>query len=99
MGCAVCIEHFEEGVGLRVLPCVHPYHRSCIDQYPQWNIEFDACSRLGAAIDCLSRSNCRLEFAKDCILKCNVMRWQVMRWQVYSIFCRISLHVTGGRNG
>merc|ERR1712232_111508 len=38
--CAVCLEQFGSGEQLRVLPCMHRYHRACIDQ---WLVRSPAC--------------------------------------------------------
>lgn len=31
--CAVCYTDYEEGEEVRTLPCLHFYHRECIDQW------------------------------------------------------------------
>ena len=31
--CAICVEDFTDGDGLRVLPCEHYFHRQCIDEW------------------------------------------------------------------
>jgi len=31
--CTICIEAFHEGDELRILPCLHRYHRACIDTW------------------------------------------------------------------
>jgi len=31
--CSVCLEQFKEGEELRMLPCMHRYHRGCIDRW------------------------------------------------------------------
>eukprot|EP00312_Isochrysidales_sp_CCMP1244_P020722 CAMPEP_0202786374 /NCGR_PEP_ID=MMETSP1388-20130828/70072_1 /ASSEMBLY_ACC=CAM_ASM_000864 /TAXON_ID=37098 /ORGANISM="Isochrysis sp, Strain CCMP1244" /LENGTH=241 /DNA_ID=CAMNT_0049455929 /DNA_START=21 /DNA_END=743 /DNA_ORIENTATION=+ len=31
--CAICLGDFEPGEELRILPCVHLYHRACIDEW------------------------------------------------------------------
>lgn len=31
--CAICVEDFTDGDGLRVLPCEHFFHRQCIDEW------------------------------------------------------------------
>lgn len=38
--CAVCLDQFGSGDQLRVLPCMHRYHRACIDQ---WLVRSPAC--------------------------------------------------------
>merc|ERR1712129_190402 len=38
--CTVCLESFRTGEELRVLPCFHRYHRSCIDE---WLARSPAC--------------------------------------------------------
>jgi len=32
-GCRVCLEQFQDGDALRLLPCLHKFHTSCIDQW------------------------------------------------------------------
>lgn len=39
-GCAVCLEHFSCGDELRVFPCTHRFHTSCIDV---WLVENRLC--------------------------------------------------------
>lgn len=31
--CMICMEEFSEGDMLRTLPCLHRYHRQCVDQW------------------------------------------------------------------
>lgn len=38
--CTVCCEDFQEGEELRILPCLHRYHRACVDP---WLREHRAC--------------------------------------------------------
>jgi hypothetical protein len=38
--CSVCLEKFQEGEELRILPCFHKYHKSCIDR---WFRDSPAC--------------------------------------------------------
>lgn len=38
--CSVCMDDFAEGDEVRMLPCIHAYHRACIDQ---WLVKKAAC--------------------------------------------------------
>jgi len=38
--CSICLEQFKEGEELRMLPCMHRYHRGCIDR---WLARSPAC--------------------------------------------------------
>lgn len=38
--CAICFESFKEGELLRLLPCMHKYHRPCVDR---WLLNSSAC--------------------------------------------------------
>jgi len=38
--CSVCLEQFKQGEELRMLPCMHRYHRGCIDR---WLAQSAAC--------------------------------------------------------
>jgi hypothetical protein len=33
--CRVCLEDYSDGEELRVLPCFHRFHKSCIDEWLQ----------------------------------------------------------------
>lgn len=33
LACSVCVEDFEKGQDLRVLPCMHKFHPECIDPW------------------------------------------------------------------
>ncbi|KAL5682308.1 hypothetical protein ACJX0J_008693, partial [Zea mays] len=35
--CVICRVEFDEGKSLVALPCEHPYHSECINQWPQLN--------------------------------------------------------------
>merc|ERR1719401_120073 len=43
--CSVCLEQFQEGEELRLLPCFHKYHRACIDQWFQNSPACPMCKR------------------------------------------------------
>ena len=29
--CSICLDHFQDGKPVKVLPCNHPFHPSCVD--------------------------------------------------------------------
>jgi len=31
--CMICVEHFQKGDSIRTLPCLHRYHKKCIDEW------------------------------------------------------------------
>lgn len=41
--CSVCLEKFQDGDQLRLLPCMHKYHRCCIDEWFQNSPECPVC--------------------------------------------------------
>merc|ERR1719215_1611593 len=43
--CMVCMEAFANGDELRTLPCLHRYHRSCIDEWLSRSRECPICKR------------------------------------------------------
>lgn len=43
--CMVCMEPFTEGVLLRTLPCLHRYHKSCVDEWLRRKSTCPICKR------------------------------------------------------
>lgn len=43
--CSVCISDFEEGEEVRMLPCIHAYHKDCIDKWLSQKINCPVCQR------------------------------------------------------
>lgn len=41
--CMVCLEEFQGGENLRILPCLHRYHRSCVDRWLKENRHCPVC--------------------------------------------------------
>lgn len=41
--CSICLEAFEEGESLRMLPCMHAYHTPCIDTWLQQKASCPVC--------------------------------------------------------
>lgn len=41
--CMVCLETFEQGEELRILPCIHRFHRVCIDRWLMQRSECPTC--------------------------------------------------------
>lgn len=41
--CVICLEHFQCGDRLRILPCNHRFHTSCIDKWLSGSFSYDEC--------------------------------------------------------
>lgn len=41
--CSICLESFEDGESLRMLPCMHAYHTPCIDTWLQQKASCPVC--------------------------------------------------------
>ncbi|PAA56101.1 hypothetical protein BOX15_Mlig029726g1 [Macrostomum lignano] len=58
-GCAVCLDEFQRGEELRVLPCSHQYHPSCVDTWLMASATCPLCVRpvhvVATAADCAGR--------------------------------------------
>ncbi len=44
--CMICMDKFEEGQELRQLPCLHRYHRPCIDRWLEMARECPVCKHV-----------------------------------------------------
>mmetsp|Transcript_36929 Transcript_36929/g.51521 ORF Transcript_36929/g.51521 Transcript_36929/m.51521 type:complete len:155 (-) Transcript_36929:112-576(-) len=42
--CTICMEEYDEGVELRFLPCMHMYHRHCIDDWLERSATCPECN-------------------------------------------------------
>lgn len=52
--CAVCCEFYVEGDELRVLPCLHEFHKCCIDKwFCSGHASARKCPMCNADVDCL----------------------------------------------
>ena len=45
--CVICLEPFQYGDRLRVLPCNHSFHMGCIDRWLSGSASFDDCNTTG----------------------------------------------------
>merc|ERR1712176_5857 len=43
--CTVCMEAFREGEELRILPCLHRFHKGCIDRWLCLNCSCPLCKQ------------------------------------------------------
>jgi len=41
--CMVCLEEFQDGENLRILPCLHRYHQACVDRWLKENRHCPVC--------------------------------------------------------
>lgn len=41
--CMVCLEEFQDGENLRILPCLHRYHQRCVDRWLKENRHCPVC--------------------------------------------------------
>jgi len=41
--CAICLSDFEDGDKLRVMPCSHRFHKSCVDEWLRVNASCPSC--------------------------------------------------------
>ncbi|KAM7391116.1 hypothetical protein PAMP_021832 [Pampus punctatissimus] len=53
--CAVCLEPFNNNQCLRVLPCLHEYHRDCVDPWLLLQHTCPLCKRSILTMDCGSK--------------------------------------------
>lgn len=53
--CTICLSEYEPGDEVRVLPCKHHFHKSCVDQ---WLVSFDkSCPQCRMDVDASQRSS------------------------------------------
>ena len=45
--CVICLDHFQDGDRLRVLPCSHCFHVGCIDRWLSGSKSYDECYTSG----------------------------------------------------
>lgn len=58
--CVICLESFSAGEPLRILPCMHRYHQSCIDKWLTVHLSCPICkSKLGRRSKRTSQSSLR----------------------------------------
>ena len=43
--CTICLEEFEEGCSLKLLPCLHRFHHTCIDNWLRQKANCPVCQR------------------------------------------------------
>lgn len=70
--CVICLEHFEEGDRLRVLPCSHSFHVGCIDRWLSGSHSFDECVTSGCP-------TCKKTPTVDSVMDGSVPSWAFSR--------------------
>jgi len=43
--CMICMEEFEDGENIRLLPCLHRFHRDCIDKWLNTSTTCPVCKK------------------------------------------------------
>jgi hypothetical protein len=78
--CVICQGEIGEGAVAKVLPCGHPFHKSCVDGWVTKN-EIDVCTATSRPPDCPTCKKSLIGFIpplKDLVNESSAMRWQMV---------------------